>query len=207
VFSGLVKGIGRILHDTDMGGDLRLTISLEQTAIEQLEPGASIAVNGVCLTATECHADRFDVDVSTETLRLTTLSAFHAGARVNLEPSLRLGDPMHGHWVLGHVDGVGRVVDVKPAARSSIVVIELPAALIPYVAQKGSIAVDGVSLTVNAVDKHRFEVNIVPHTSEMTVISDYQQGTAVNIEVDIIARYVDQLLSTSQDVPRPQLTP
>ena len=124
---------------------------------------------------------------------MTTLGALEVGSPVNLEPSLRVGDPMDGHYVTGHIDGVGRVVEIGPAARSTFLAIELPGTLSRYVARKGSIAVDGVSLTVNAVSGRTFEVNIVPHTREATVISGYAPDTPVNIEVDIVARYVERL--------------
>src|SRR5690606_7050945 len=158
-----------------------------------LEIGASIAVNGACLTAIELGADRFAADVSAATLAVTTLGRLEAGARVNLEPSLKLGDPLDGHLVLGHVDGVGRVTAVRSDGRSRVIEIEVPPGLERYVARKGSIAVDGVSLTVNAVDGRRFEVNVVPHTAAVTIIGEYAPGTAVNIEADLLARYVARL--------------
>jgi len=193
MFSGIVRGVGRILERSDAGGDRRLSIGLEGVELDKIESGDSIAVNGVCLTVTACNRDHFDADVSKQTLSVTTFSELSEGSRVNLEPSLRVGDSLDGHWVLGHVDGIGHVLDIRPDARSIIVAIELPVELSHYVARKGSIAVDGVSLTVNDVHKFGFEVNIVPHTREMTVISDYERGTAVNIEVDIIARYLERL--------------
>jgi riboflavin synthase len=194
VFSGIVKGLGRVAGQTAIGGDTRLAIEFDPSQIPVPVPGASIAVNGVCLTASRCDPASFEADVSTETLAVTTLAALTAGSRVNLEPSLRLGDPMDGHWVSGHVDGVGRVLEVAPAARSVRLRIELPEGLARYVARKGSIAVDGVSLTVNAVEGRQFDVNIVPHTRDVTVISEYRAGHTVNIEVDIVARYLERLL-------------
>jgi riboflavin synthase len=193
VFSGLVRGVGRILERVDAGGDRRLTIGIAQVRMPRPEPGASVAVNGVCLTAVDCGVDRFETDVSAETLAVTTLGDLTAGTGVNLEPALKVGDPLDGHWVTGHVDGVGRIVTIEPAGGSLRLVVEAPAELGRYVARKGSIAVDGVSLTVNAVDDARFEVNVIPHTREMTVIGGYAPGHAVNIEVDIIARYLERL--------------
>jgi riboflavin synthase len=163
-------------------------------------------VSGVCLTAVESTAERFSVDLSRETLDVTTFGKLGVGARVNLEPPLRMGDPLDGHLVTGHVDGVGEVLDLTPAARSTTVRIRVPQALSRYVAQKGSIAVDGVSLTVNAVQGDTFEVNVIPHTQAVTVIGEYRRGVAVNIEVDIIARYVDRLSMGPQTSSRPLLS-
>lgn len=193
VFSGIVTGVGRIAELSDSGGDLRLAVDYAGVALEPPRIGASVAVNGVCLTATASAPDRFEADVSSETLSATNFAAYSVGSRVNLEGPLRLGDPLDGHLVTGHVDGVGRVSDVQDSARSRVLKIELPAALARYVARKGSVTVDGVSLTVNAVAERHFEVNIVPHTLDMTIIPDYRPGTTVNIEIDILARYVERL--------------
>lgn len=193
MFSGIVKSVGHVLELTDQAGDRRIVIDTAGTSLGPLEVGGSIAVNGVCLTALQCHADRFTADISAETSAVTTLGGLDAGARVNLEPPLRLGDPLDGHLVTGHVDGVGRVLGVRPAGGSSTVTIELPEALTRYVARKGSVAVDGVSLTVNAVEGRCFMVNLVPHTRAVTIAEEYRPGTAVNIEVDILARYLERL--------------
>lgn len=197
MFSGIVKSVGRVLERTDTGGDARIVIGYRAGELGALAAGSSIAVNGACLTATDCGSGRFEADVSRATLSVTTLAALAAGHRVNLEPSLRVGDALDGHIVSGHVDGVGRVAEIGPDARSTVLVIEVPAELSRYVARKGSVAVDGVSLTVNAVEGCRFEVNIVPHTREATVISGYERGAAVNIEVDIVARYLERLRGQS----------
>ena len=199
MFSGLVKGVGRVAARTDLGKDQRFTIELGSVALPPLVVGASIAVNGVCLTVVTAAGDRFTADVSGETLAVTTLGRLAAGSRVNLESPLRAGDPLDGHIVSGHVDGVGEVVAVEPAGRSLIVTIEVPEPLARYVAMKGSVAVDGVSLTVNAVRGARFAVNIIPHTQEKTVIGDYKAGTAVNIEVDLLARYLERLVQAQGD--------
>ena len=198
MFTGIIRGVGRIAECSDVGGDRRIAIDLSGIELPALAVGDSVAVNGVCLTATSCSAERFCADVSVETLRVTTLGSLDVGARVNLEPALRVGDALDGHFVMGHVDGIGRVLEIAPAARSQRLRLELPASLAPYVARKGSIAVDGVSLTVNAVSGNQFEVNIVPHTSEMTVISGYRVGTAVNIEIDMIARYLERLATAEE---------
>jgi riboflavin synthase len=205
MFSGIVKGVGRIVERRDLGGDRRWVISLGDTSIEPPAIGGSIAVSGVCLTAVESKADRFAADLSRETLDVTTLGRLGVGARVNLEPPLKIGDPLDGHIVTGHVDGVGEVLELATAARSTTIRIRVPQALSRYVAQKGSIAVDGVSLTVNAVQGDTFEVNVIPHTQAVTVIGDYRRGSAVNIEVDVIARYVDRLFTSRQASSLPLL--
>ena len=193
MFSGIVRGTGRVLDSADLGGDRRLSIGTHGVALPQLATGCSIAVNGVCLTAVDCTDEWFSADVSLETLSATTLGELTRGDRVNLESALRLSDTVDGHLVTGHVDGIGRVAGVEPAARSTEVRIALDEALMRYIARKGSVAVDGVSLTVNAVHEDAFDVNIVPHTNDVTVISEYRPGRAVNIEVDIVARYLERL--------------
>jgi len=155
--------------------------------------GDSVAVDGVCLTVVARQATQFAADVSIETLSRTTLDRLKAGDPVNLEPALRVGDPLGGHFVSGHVDGIGCVRRIDAAGRSERIEFELEAGLLRYIAQKGSIAVDGVSLTVNGVGPRGFDVNVVPHTRATTVISGYRVGTAVNIEVDVIARYLERL--------------
>jgi riboflavin synthase len=199
MFSGLVKGSGRVAARTDRGGDARFMVELGAADVGTLVVGGSIAVNGVCLTAVEVGPGRFAADVSRETLGVTTLGGLAVGARVNLEPPLKAGDPLDGHIVTGHVDGVGQVVAFEPAGLSRRLVVEVPPALARYLAQKGSVAVDGVSLTVNGVHARQFEVNVIPHTLAVTTIGDYAIGTAVNIEVDMIARYVERLLGARLD--------
>ena len=194
MFSGLVKGLGRVTARTRHAADERFVIELPAEGIGPLAVGGSIAVNGACLTAVTATADRFSADVSAETLAVTTLGRLEPGSRVNLEPPLKAGDSLDGHIVTGHVDGVGEVVALDPAGRSKRLVIRVPPPLARYIATKGSVAVDGVSLTVNAVRGTEFEVNIIPHTLDMTVIGAYERGTAVNIEVDMLARYLERLL-------------
>lgn len=201
MFSGLVKGIGRVAARTDLGSDQRFTIDFAAAAIGPLVVGGSVAVNGVCLTAVAVGGGTFAADVSAETLAVTTLGQLDPGARVNLEPPLKAGDPLDGHIVTGHVDGVAEVLAFEPAGRSQRLVIAVPPALARYLAQKGSVAVDGVSLTVNVVRGAEFEVNVIPHTLEQTIIGDYRRRTAVNIEVDMIARYVERLLAGRADAP------
>jgi riboflavin synthase len=193
MFSGIVKGVGTVRERTARGGDFTLTIAADPAIVGRLEIGASIAINGACLTATSLAADAFTADISSETAAVTTLGRLEPGRRVNLEPSLRLGEPLDGHLVSGHVDGVGRIAALRPEARSLELSVEIPAALTRYVAHKGSIAIDGVSLTVNGVDGVRVRVTVIPHTRAVTVISGYAEGTPVNIEVDMIARYLESL--------------
>ena len=170
---------------TETNATARLRCSVNQRVV--------VAVNGVCLTAVARAPDSFTADVSRATLEVTTLGKLRVGSDVNLEPALKLGEPLDGHFVTGHVDGVGEVVAVTAEARSLCIVIDLPASLAKFVATKGAIAVDGVSLTVNDVTAARFEVNVIPHTQAATVISGYARGTPVNIEVDLIARYLERL--------------
>ncbi len=194
MFSGLVKGMGRVAARTSGGADVRFVVELGSLRGAPLAVGGSIAVNGVCLTAVAVTPSGFTADVSAATLAVTTLGRLAAGARVNLELPLRVGDPLDGHIVTGHVDGVGEVLSVETAGGSKRVVVGVPAALSRYIAPKGSVAVDGVSLTVNAVGAAEFDVNIIPHTQSVTVIGEYARGTAVNIEVDMLARYLERFV-------------
>jgi riboflavin synthase len=195
VFSGIVRGCGRLVELAEQGGDRRLVVDTAGIDLGALEVGDSVAVSGVCLTVLEPGPGSFAADVSAETLARTTLALAQPGDRVNLEGSLRLGQTVNGHLVYGHVDAVGRVVEQAERARSIELWIEVPRSLTRYIAARGSIAIDGVSLTVNAVSGDRFSVNIIPHTREITVISGYTHGTPVNIEVDMIARYLESLQS------------
>lgn len=195
MFTGIIKGVGRVesRDDDGTGAEPRFSVSFDEAALGTLALGASVAVNGVCLTVTAHDATSFAADVSRATLDVTTLGRLRPGDRVNLEPSLRVGDPLDGHWVTGHVDGVGRVAAIRADGGSTRLALELPGELARFVARKGSIAVDGVSLTVNSIGEARFEVNIIPHTRQVTIVGRYDVGTAVNIEVDIVARYLERL--------------
>lgn len=195
MFTGIIKATGEISAIEKAGGDVRLSIRSEQLPFASYEVGESIAVNGVCLTAVELRDDGFATDVSVETLDVTGLGQLAVGSTVNLEPSLSLGDRLGGHLVSGHVDCVGRVMRCAADARSTRLTIEIPAAYTRYVAKKGSVCVDGVSLTINEVAGNSIDVNIIPHTAEATIIGDYSIGTTVNIEVDMLARYVERLLA------------
>ena len=193
MFTGIVQSVGLIRAIEPKDGDVTIDVGTPSMSLESVTTGDSIAVNGVCLTVTGMDSGAFRADVSRETLAMTTLGDWQPGTRVNLEKALLAGQPLGGHYVTGHVDGVGRVVGRRDDARSVRVEFEAPAALAKYVARKGSVCVDGVSLTVNGVSGSRFDVNLVPHTLEATILGDYQPDTAVNIEVDIIARYLERL--------------
>lgn len=194
VFTGIVRTTGRISRAAQRGAALRLQIVADGLPWAEFAPGDSIAVNGVCLTAARLHADGFEADVSAETLRVTTLGGLTAGAPVNLEPALALGERLGGHLVSGHVDGTGRVRSRTAQGEAVKFEFEVPQALSRYLARKGSVAIDGVSLTINHVSGDAFGVTIIPHTLDETIIGDYAVGTPVNIEVDMMARYLERLL-------------
>jgi len=198
MFTGLVADVGYVIASKTRDGDLRVSIEAPNMPFGDLETGASIAVNGVCLTAVEIHRQSFVADVSRETLSLTTLGELRVGSPVNLEPSLTLAAPLGGHLVSGHVDGTAAVVSIEPDARSARMDFELPKSLLRYVARKGSVAIDGISLTVNAVSNNIVSVNIVPHTFEKTIMGTYAVGIQVNVEVDLVARYLETLLANRQ---------
>jgi riboflavin synthase len=193
MFTGLIQAVGRIEHKQASGGDLRLRIAVGDLPMDAVEMGESIAVSGVCLTVVEFDAGSFSADVSNETLSLTTLGGLAVGAAVNLERALLPTTRLGGHLVAGHVDGMGRVERTWDDGRSQRWRFTAPAHLLRYVANKGSICVDGVSLTVNLADDSGFEVNLIPHTVANTAFAQTATGAAVNLEVDLIARYVERL--------------
>jgi len=194
MFTGIIQTVGRIARIERRGGDVRLTIDTATLDMSDVALGDSIAVGGVCLTAVELGAQSFAADVSNETLSLTSFSQLAPGSRVNLEKALRLADRLGGHMVSGHVDGLGKVVSVTSDGRSQRWTFEVPPNLTRYIAAKGSICIDGTSLTVNEVSGNRFGVNLIPHTVEHTTFVDRKAGDAVNLEVDVVARYVERLL-------------
>jgi riboflavin synthase len=194
MFTGLVQAVGRLAACEPRGGDLRLRIATGTLDISDLQLGESICVNGVCLTVVTFDAASFEADASNETLSLTTLGGLHPGAALNLERALLPTTRLGGHLVAGHVDGLGKVDSIADDGRSQRWRFGAPKALLRYVAGKGSICVDGVSLTVNAVDDTGFEVNLVPHTIEHTAFRSTPLGAPVNLEVDLIARYAERLL-------------
>ncbi len=199
MFTGIIKAKGTITSMQRRGGDVRMTVSSKDMPWSDYEIGESIAVNGVCLTAVALHEDGFDTDVSTETLSVTALASIGEGSNVNLEPAMAIGERLGGHIVSGHVDCVGKVLSVDEDARSMRLKLELPREYARYVAKKGSVCIDGVSLTINEVSGNHFEVNIIPHTADVTTIGDYAPGSIVNIEVDLLARYLERLLSADGD--------
>jgi riboflavin synthase len=194
MFTGIVSANGKISSVDRQDGQARFSIATGELDMVGVQLGDSIAVNGVCLTVIEFAADSFSADLSRETLDLTTLGEARVDASVNLERALALGDSLGGHMVTGHVDGVGTVRSVTPDAGSIRLAIEAPEPLARYIAQKGSVCIDGVSLTVNGVEGAVFDLMIVPHTQVATIIDNYESGTLVNIEVDMIARYLERLM-------------
>ncbi|MBS64011.1 riboflavin synthase [Salinisphaera sp.] len=196
MFTGIIKGLGRVAALEEQGGDTRIVIDAADTDLGTVALGDSIAVNGVCLTAVELDGARFAADVSTETLSLTTLGALEVGSAVNLEGALRAGEPLGGHMVSGHVDGFGVLEAREQDARSWRLVFSVPAHLSRFFAPKGSVCVDGISLTVNEVEGDRFGVNIVPHTMSHTTLGERAVGDRVNLEIDVIARYLARLVET-----------
>jgi len=194
MFTGLVEGVGRLAARELRGGDARLWIDAGSLPFTHVQLGESISVNGVCLTVVAFDARGFEADASNETLALTTLGGLPVGAPLNLERAMRPDDRLGGHLVSGHVDGIGTVRAITPDARAQRWTFAAPSTLLRYIAQKGSVCVDGVSLTVNAVDDAGFEVALVPHTIEHTAFATTVVGDAVNLEVDLVARYVERLL-------------
>lgn len=194
MFTGIVQDVGTIHALVERGGDLELHIECAKLAPETWQLGDSVSIAGVCLTVTAREGRRFTADVSRETLDLTSLGALGVGSRVNLEPALRAGDALGGHLVSGHVDGLAAVVAIRDDARSRRYDFRVPQALARYVARKGSVTLDGVSLTVNDVRDDVFGVNLIPHTQVVTTLGDLMVGNRVNFEIDQIARYVERLL-------------
>ncbi|MFF2047249.1 riboflavin synthase subunit alpha [Stenotrophomonas sp. HMSC10F06] len=194
MFTGIIEGVGRLAARESLGGDVRFTFNVGTLPFENVQMGESIAINGVCLTVIAHDATSFQADASTETLSVTTLGRLADGAVINLERAMRPTDRLGGHLVSGHVDGLGQVLSVHDDARAQRWRFAAPAALLRYIAKKGSICVDGVSLTVNEVDEQGFEVALIPHTVANTAFAATAVGSAVNLEIDLVARYVERLL-------------
>ena len=198
MFSGIIADMGSISQATDRDGGLRLVIATSALDLSDVQAGDSIAVNGICLTVIEHTVDSFAVDVSRETLNCTEgLDAI--GAPVNLEKALRLADRLGGHLVSGHVDGVGEVIEFTDLGESWKLVVRAPQALAKYIASKGSITINGISLTINQVSGSEFSVNLIPHTLVMTNLKNLRAGSRVNLEVDLIARYVERMMAAEKD--------
>lgn len=199
MFTGIIKAKGTIAALRRQDGDVRLTVTADALPWSDYEAGDSISVNGVCLTAVNLHEDGFDTDVSVETLAVTALSKLVAGSAVNIEPALRLDERLGGHLVSGHVDCIGTVIACTGDARSIRLTVEIPPEYSRYVAKKGSICIDGVSLTINEVSGNCVELNIIPHTADVTIMASYAVGRIVNVEVDMLARYIERLISKGDD--------
>ena len=206
MFTGIVEDVGSVLFVERKSADALFAIGVDKIPAERIGAGESIAVNGVCLTAVAVGERDFSAQVSRETLSRTSLSGLRAGSGVNLERSLRAGDRMGGHIVTGHVDGVGTVRSRTPVGESAVFSFSIPRELSRYVVEKGSIAVDGVSLTVNSAGREEFSVNVIPHTLRETVFSGLRAGAKVNLECDIIGKYVEKLLF-AEDGSRGARTP
>jgi riboflavin synthase len=201
MFTGIVQSTGEIKAITPRGGDVEIVIASPTLDFANVVIGDSIAVNGCCLTVTRLEEDSFAADASRETLNVTTLGHWNVGTSVNLEKALCAGQALGGHYVTGHVDGVARVTSLQTDARSTRMEFEVPSSLAKYIAKKGSACIDGVSLTVNEVSERTFSVNLIPHTLAVTVLKDYRIGTPVNLEVDIIARYLERLTINPSAAP------
>ncbi len=195
MFTGIIEATGKIETIIPMGVDSRFVFNTGKMNLDDVHVGDSIAINGACLTLIEKVANTFSADLSMETLNLTCFGDLGEGAHVNLEKAMQLSDRINGHMVSGHVDGIGTIRKMHDEGRSWRCDIEVPEALLRYISRKGSVTVDGVSLTVNTVEQDLFSVNVIPHTYNETIFSEYEPGTRVNIEVDMIARYLEQLLA------------
>ena len=195
MFTGIVSGIGMLLTRENRGADMRCRFELPGLAARAPALGDSVAINGCCLTVIAARDDCLDADISAETLRLTNLGSLHSGAAVNWEPALRAGDPLGGHWLSGHIDDLAEVVLLEPRADSLWVQLAVPQDLARYLARKGSVALDGVSLTVNEVTGAEFAVNLIPHTQQVTTLGGLRVGRKLNFEVDLVARYLERLLA------------
>jgi riboflavin synthase len=199
MFTGIIVVTGTLVAITEKEGDLELGFDAPDLDLARVALGDSVSVQGACLTVTRKQSRVFFADVSRETMAKTTLGALVSGSRVNLEPSLRAGDPLGGHLVSGHVDAVGKLVEIHPDARSWRLRFEVPRALARFIAPKGSVCINGVSLTVNEVSGALFDVNIIPHTHRVTTLGELAVGDGVNVEIDVIARYLDRLISKTEE--------
>ncbi len=201
MFTGLVECTGRLAARSARGPSARLTV---EAPLESFVLGESIAVNGACLTVTDFSQGRFEVDVTSETLERTTLGRLALGAELNLERSLKVGDHLGGHLVSGHVDGVARVVESSASGDARVLVVEAPEALAPFIAAKGSVALEGISLTVNRVAERRFWLMLIPHTLNVTTAKRWNVGSELNLEIDLVARYVVRYLEASRAAEDPE---
>ncbi|AKS42600.1 riboflavin synthase [Wenzhouxiangella marina] len=198
MFTGIIQAVGTVTSFSARGDGARLAIRCPELEPARWSEGDSVAVAGCCLTALELTTEGFEADLSGETLRCTSLGRLAEGAPVNLEPALAMGDRLGGHWVTGHVDGLARLAAITPLGDNRRLEFQVPAELARFVAAKGSVTLDGVSLTVNRVRGDRFEVNLIPHTLEVTTLGRLRENDEVNLEVDLLARYMDRLLEQRQ---------
>ena len=197
MFTGIIETVGEVVAKELREGDVKLTLKADESYLEAVMLGDSIACNGVCLTVVDRTSNQFMLDVSVETLSLTTIGDWDVGSKVNLEQAMIASSRFGGHIVSGHIDRIGEIIDITEDARSWRMMVRVPKNIRQYIAKKGSISVDGVSLTINSVEDNEFSVNIVPHTLSHTIIGDYKLNQKVNIEIDTIARYVERLVSLS----------
>ena len=197
MFTGIIETVGEVVAKDLREGDVKLTLKADESYLEAVMLGDSIACNGVCLTVVDRTSNQFMLDVSVETLSLTTIGDWDVGSKVNLEQAMIASSRFGGHIVSGHIDRIGEIIDIAEDARSWRMTVRVPKNIRQYIAKKGSICVDGVSLTINSVEDSEFSVNIVPHTLSHTIIGDYKLNQKVNIEIDTIARYVERLVSLS----------
>lgn len=197
MFTGIIETVGEVVAKELREGDVKLTLEADESYLEAVMLGDSIACNGVCLTVVDRTSNQFMLDVSVETLSLTTIGDWDVGSKVNLEQAMIASSRFGGHIVSGHIDRIGEIIDIADDARSWRMTVRVPKNIRQYIAKKGSICVDGVSLTINSVEDSEFSVNIVPHTLSHTIIGDYKLNQKVNIEIDTIARYVERLVSLS----------
>ena len=197
MFTGIIETVGEVVAKELREGDVKLTLKADESYLEAVMLGDSIACNGVCLTVIDRTSNQFMLDVSVETLSLTTIGDWDVGSKVNLEQAMIASSRFGGHIVSGHIDRIGEIIDIADDARSWRMTVRVPKNIRQYIAKKGSICVDGVSLTINSVEDSEFSVNIVPHTLSHTIIGDYKLNQKVNIEIDTIARYVERLVSLS----------
>lgn len=204
MFTGIIQNQAKVTKASASGGQIHFAFRFLKTEKRKLELGESIAVNGVCLTVVKIIVQGFEADVVRETLQATTLGSLKAGDSVNTERALRFGDPLGGHFVSGHVDAVGKIVSIRKSGRNLLYTFSMPEAVEPYTVIKGSMVVDGISLTVQAVGSHTFDISIVPHTFRVTSLARKKAGDAVNLEADLVSRYLKRILDTKASGKKPR---
>ena len=206
MFTGIIEATGKIVELTQKQGDLAIRIQSNNLDMKDVKLGDSIATNGVCLTVVAKHSDGFSADLSNETISLTGFAHYKKGQTVNLEKAMQPVSRLGGHLVSGHVDGIATVESISPNARATEYWLSTNSDLMKYIPYKGSVCIDGISLTVNEVEQNRFKLTIVPHTAEQTTIAEFQVGTQVNLEVDQIARYLERLIKGAEQPSRSDIS-